>query len=324
MRDAGINIFDIGGAGVRFVHIDLAEDKKHFNQQTLFEEAIPSVPRGKNDTLTAKQIRELERAIIDAVAARNTGEIHFVSTGGLRKATNATTLLESLKKVGISVSQICAEEEARCIATAVLFFLSNIYPEKSSKDKILVAKVGGGSAEQSLIQNFEVTSLASIPTGIISTSDALLHQPLPRISHVLRDLRTLQDLTTQSLGNEQADEVVFAGRVMKRIGRLVAREKSVEPNDNTLTVDTDFIGRLIEFLESGSTKKILEKYHVELKEDVMRRYLAGALSMQTVLSASRVESALVSPFSFREGYALQKLEIPWGKDKLLKSQGLQD
>lgn len=311
MARSSIGIVDIGGGGIRGVRY--AFDGRTLVEETLYEKIITTVPR--KDNLTTRQIQGISGAVLEAVKQFEKAEAVFVlGTAGLRAAGNIQTLCNVAQKNKISIELVDEKDEARCDGRAVGHYLSMIGRDVG-EIVVYYGKEGGGSYESGILRNGEIIRPSSIPVGIVSIARSINARPTPRMSHVISSLNEIEASTTSTLDEKIPDLVVFCGRTMKRVARMAAAVRKEEVDEQHLHVDSKTIETLIDVLEIGDSTRLRSKFGVNPENRV--KMLAGALSMQTILRASAHATALVSPISFREGFALYQLDgTPWGEGRL--------
>jgi exopolyphosphatase/pppGpp-phosphohydrolase len=314
MLSKPINIVDIGGSGIRAVEITIDPDSLALEQKSFFEEYLPTVP-SSGATYSTSEIRKINEKILAAHQSydqKNDEEIHFLATAGLRSAANSSRIVQGLSKKDIEVSIIDPLQEAKFIGSAAQFFINSKYPEKNN-GRILVSKTGGGSTEQIVLDN-QQEKLRSLPIGIVAMSRIVEESPT-KLSELVSMMTSLSTFTSEMISGSRIDTVVFSGRMMKRIAKAIALLDKRQSDDNSLTVDLASLQKLISDLETKTDSYIMKNYGI--KASSREKYFVSAMAMKTTLDSACSNKALISPYSMREGFALEAVSAKFGAERLL-------
>jgi exopolyphosphatase/guanosine-5'-triphosphate,3'-diphosphate pyrophosphatase len=132
------------------------------------------------------------RRFLDRVDDGRPLRVVAVATAAVRDARNGYRLIEALRQaVGIEVEVLGWEEEARLGAVAALASL----PLREA----LIADLGGGSLELTLVRDGEITPLAGLPLGAVRSTRRFFRHDPPGSGEVQALRRAVADLVVPAL-----------------------------------------------------------------------------------------------------------------------------
>ena len=134
---------------------------------------------GRDGNITRSAMRRAELALtLFSEYASSTGltDLEILGTSALRDAANRDELLESLRALGLEVSVLSGEQEARLgvLAVANGFELSDA----------CVIDLGGGSAQVSFMRDRDFGSGRAYPLGAVRLTERYLHSDPPKEKEV--------------------------------------------------------------------------------------------------------------------------------------------
>ena len=158
-----VGVIDIGSNAIRLQVVRLFEDGRH----CVVLDDRDTVRLGSEVFRTGAVSDEAAAAVVKiaarfARAARNRGaeSIRAVATSAMREAKNSADILRAIEEAaGISVEIISGEREAAIIARGVLTGYSGL------PGQLVLADIGGGSTEVSVIGSGRILFGVSLPLG---------------------------------------------------------------------------------------------------------------------------------------------------------------
>jgi exopolyphosphatase/guanosine-5'-triphosphate,3'-diphosphate pyrophosphatase len=177
-----IALVDLGSTAVRFAMAHVVPGRSfRVVQQARAHTRLAAGGRG---VLTPGAMRATVAAARRFLARVDDGRplrVVAIATSAVRDARNGWRLIDALREAtGIEVEVLGWEEEARLGAVAALSSLP--------LTEALVADLGGGSLQLTLIRDGEITPLASLPLGAIRATRAFVRHDPPSPTE-LRALR---------------------------------------------------------------------------------------------------------------------------------------
>lgn len=116
----------------------------------------------------ARTLKALKN-FVQVMRAEGVEASRVVATQAVRQARNREAFLQEVRELGLAVSLLSPEEEARLSLKGVL---SALAPEFLAAPELVVFDVGGGSTEWSLIRQGQEPEFASLPLGVLTLSQA--------------------------------------------------------------------------------------------------------------------------------------------------------
>jgi len=126
----------------------------------------------QSETLAPEPMARTLKALknmVQVMRAEGVEVFRVVATQAVRQARNREVFLQEVRELGLPVSLLVPEEEARLSLKGVL---SALAPDFLKVPELLVFDVGGGSTEWALIHQGKEPRLASLPLGVLTLSQA--------------------------------------------------------------------------------------------------------------------------------------------------------
>jgi exopolyphosphatase/guanosine-5'-triphosphate,3'-diphosphate pyrophosphatase len=300
---------DVGTNSVHLVVARLAEDD-HFDVLTREKEMV-RLGTGSGD-MRRLEDDAIERGVAALARCRRIADsfdapVRAVATSAVREAENHDEFLDRVEReAGVEVEIVSGVEEARLIHLGVLQALPVF------EQRILVCDIGGGSTELVIGERGEIVASVSLKLGALRLTNRFfpggkLHPSA--VSSCRRHVAAaVSDFARRAkdLGHEVA---VGSSGTIEQLVRL-ARLGAGEPEPTTWNgarmsaaeLD-DVVDRLLAARKRGTVADLpgMEARRADI-------ILAGALILEGVVQACRVEELVLSEYALREGVLLDTLE----------------
>lgn len=282
--DSCLSIIDIGSNSIRMVIYD---EISSFPRIILDEKAECHLADGigidgllKEENIK-KALENINRfaALLDYAKIFNR---NIIATSACREASNASEFVHSVEKIlKAKVNIISGEREAKLSALGV----SMEIPRASG----LVADIGGGSLELSILENKAVSECTSFKLGYHSMYD------LERKNNYSeKQMETYIDKTLSSakfLSNQEITNLYLVGGRWKRLARL-----HMELNSYPLKIVGNYK------ISSSEVNKFLKI------DDVNSTLRLAALLLKSLIKVTQVKNIIFCTNGIREGLICSKLK----------------
>jgi exopolyphosphatase/guanosine-5'-triphosphate,3'-diphosphate pyrophosphatase len=218
------------------------------------------------------------------------GRWYIFGTEAMRRATNSKRVLKRVKaEVGADVELVTGQREAELGVAGVLV-------DSDEADEMIVAEVGGGSAQVAFVRDQALVDDASLPIGT-GTLSAKFHLNLPCLPQTVDAVtQHIREKLATGTPHPTVKRVIASGGVARGLWRALhpdgERELAMEELDYLIW-----------------TTQRLSRAQIELRFQVKPRraatLLTGALIFREVLKRYKQPSMLVSRFGVREGAVLE-------------------
>ena len=299
MRLAAI---DIGSNSIKVVVVEAARsdafdvlasdrDTVRLGQETL-------VYKHLSDAAMQRAVTCLTR-FCSLAATHGAEQIVATATAFLREADNADEFIRVIeRKTGLRVQVVSGIEEARLIGLAAAHGCT----EKGVTS--LNIDIGGGSTELSIFRDDEPVTLKSIPIGAVGLTDRFIRSdpPAPDELEAMRtEIRaSLQPHVSEFLACGWNFVTATSGTAMT-IG--IALSHILPPASTTVS-----FAQLKELVSQLAAFTIAERQTIAgipaQRADII---VAGAVVLEEVMSALRIESLKTCDWSLREGVIIDRL-----------------
>ncbi len=296
---------DIGSNLIRMVVAEVLRDGRIEEVERLQRPIRLGQDTFRRGQLSAKSIREsvsILRDFCEVLDLYGVGRLRAVATSAVREASNADTFLDRVyMATGITIEVLDTSEESRLTVEALREVLGSEWA--SAEDETLLAAVGGGSTQLTILDRHGIVRSHSLKLGSIR----------------LQELWTTGKESPQRLADLLRRHIVLSVRVLKSVFpldgvkhfiaiggdvRLAAREIG-EP-----TVSSDLIA-----VEAEAFNEFVRKCVQLPPEESTHRFglpyadaetLNPALLVyQTLLRATQADRLLVSSISMRSGLLVE-------------------
>lgn len=300
-----VAVIDMGASAVRLAIAEIGPD----GSVHLLEDATRGVLLGKDTfthgritaATTAATLRVLQgfRRIMDGYQVQT---CRAVATSAVREAVNADTFLDRVRlRTGISVEIIDGPAENRLTYLAVREALAG--HEALIRGSALLAEIGGGSADLSLLRGGEPVMTGTYALGAIRMRQALAGWRGPQEQWV-RLLRrqihnVVDDIRRQIPLGEAVHFIALGGDARFAAGRLVA-----EPAEGRAfrTVPRDAFLGFCEEMASLDVDALVEEHH--LHQAAAETLLPALLAYRELLAETQATVVVVPEASLRAGLLL--------------------
>jgi len=253
---------------------------------------------GRDGNITRSAMRRAELALtLFSEYASSTGltDLEILGTSALRDAANREELLESLRALGLEVSVLSGEQEARLgvLAVANGFELSDA----------CVIDLGGGSAQVSFMRDRDFGSGRAYPLGAVRLTERYLHSDPPKE----KEVEALEKAVANELGDvvEEVAEgslpLVAMGGTIRDLARVVQRRSRYPLMDRIhgYFLELEALEELTARLLGIKTKKRARISGINTdRADVI---VAGALVYRWLLRRTGRKGLWISGHGLREG-----------------------
>jgi exopolyphosphatase/guanosine-5'-triphosphate,3'-diphosphate pyrophosphatase len=249
----------------------------------------------------SRAIESLDR--FRQVAAIHGASMRAVATSAVREAENRAVFLERARsEAGVDVEIISGFEEARLIHLGVLQAVP-VFDRR-----VLVCDIGGGSTELMVGHKGDLLTARSLKLGAIR----LTRRYFPKrklssdaVAACRNDVRTALIPAVREIERLGFDVAVGSSGTIGAVCQMVAaRQDATLPRTfNNFTVSRDEIDDVVRRLVKASTIKArlripgLDPRRVDI-------IVAGAIILEQVVAACRVEELTFSDYALREGVLL--------------------
>lgn len=293
---APVGVVDIGSNSVRLVIFDGLNRSPValFNEKALCAIGRNMVRTGRlDDDGVEASILALAR-FREIAAALGVARIEAVATAAVRDARNGNEfVVRARDALGVPIKILSGEDEARFAAEGVLAAI----PDADG----IVGDLGGGSLELSVVGQGKIAPGITLPFGplrLMDVADGKIDRARAIVDQGLEKVSGLDKLKGKAL--------YAVGGVWRNIARI-----HMEDNDHPIRILHHYeIGRekAIGFASfiAGQSRKSLESIAA-----VSRRRAEsipfGAVVLERLLKATKIERVVVSAFGVREGVLFAKL-----------------
>ncbi len=228
--------------------------------------------------------------------ARDTdlAHVHVVATSAVREAQNRHAFLDQVGRLGLEVSVLSGEDEAR---TGVLAVANSF-----SLEDAWVMDLGGGTVQLSRMRQRQFIEGQDYPLGAVRLTEAHLASDPPKkkeIKQLVTEVREQLSGVLESMRGEPAPLVAMGGTV-RNLVRAVQKSRDYPMSQvhgfflRREELD-ELVDRLLAMDRTERTKV------VGIKPDRADVIVAGALVYRTVLRESGLPGLFVSGQGLREG-----------------------
>lgn len=230
-------------------------------------------------------------------------EISAVATSAVREAENHEEFTDRARdEAGIDVEVIAGVEEARLIHVGVLHALP-IYETRR-----VVIDIGGGSTEVVVGERDEVIDARSLKLGAIRLTDRFFaadELTKDAVKECRRYVRSFVAPTAREFLEHGFDVAVGSSGTIQTLAAMALARRGDDPSRplNNLSFSAEELAGVIDDLTSARTAKERAKLPgMDAKRaDII---VAGAIILEQVVAALRIDQLTVSTFALREGVLL--------------------
>jgi len=289
-------VVDIGSNSVRLVVFDrlTRSPVALFNEKALCGIGRNMVTSGRLDEEgVASALTALAR-FREIASALRVSRVEAVATAAVRDARNGNEFVAQAREaLGTPIRVLSGEDEARLAAEGVLAAI----PDADG----VVGDLGGGSLELSPVGNGKAASGITLPFGPLRLMDAA--------DGKIDRARSLVDAALDELPGKDK----FKGKTLYAVGgvwRNIARIKMEDAGHPIRILHHYEIPReeavgFASFLASQSRKSLESMAHVTRRRAEAIPY--GALVMERLMKALKLDRIVISAFGVREGVLFAKL-----------------
>jgi exopolyphosphatase / guanosine-5'-triphosphate,3'-diphosphate pyrophosphatase len=289
-------VLDIGSNSVRLViyegpHRALSPD---FNEKALCAIGKGIATTGRLDPQGANAaIKALIRFRMIA-ELRGVKRVDAVATAAVRDASNGADFIQRARDaLGVPIRVLSGEDEARLAAEGVIGGI----PDADG----IVGDLGGGSLELTPVERGQALPGVSLPFGplrLMDASDNKLDKARDVVDQGLGQLRVLDRLRNRAL--------YAVGGVWRSIARIhMTRAKHPVQVLHAYTMSREDALEHSEFL-SSKTRRAMEFIEAETKRRA-ETVPFGAVVMERLIKATKLDRIVVSSYGVREGVLFQKM-----------------
>ena len=289
-------VVDIGSNSVRLVIYDrLARSPMPlFNEKSLCAIGRNMVSTGQLDEAGSTAALEALARYREILSAMGITRIDAVATAAVRDAKNGSAFVARARDaLGASIKILTGEEEARLASEGVL----SAIPDADG----VMGDLGGGSLELAFLSGGKASVGVTLPFGplrLMDMSEGRIDRARAIVDKGLEKVEDLEKLKGKAL--------YAVGGVWRNIARIHLDDTAHEirvlhnyeiPRDKAL----DFVGFL-----SGLSRKSLESI-VSITRRRAEAIPYGAVVMERLIKAAKLERVVISAFGLREGVVYSKL-----------------
>jgi exopolyphosphatase / guanosine-5'-triphosphate,3'-diphosphate pyrophosphatase len=303
-----IALLDLGSNAVRFV---LARVKPGVGFRVLRQERTQTrLGGGRPGTLPREAVDETLRAVRrflrglrrDRAASGDERPLRFIAiaTAAVRDAVNRDRLLGPLRREeGIDVRVLTGAEEARLAASAAIEDLSRRFHG-------VIADLGGGSLQLTMVRRGRIARTASVPLGTVRMTRRFVRAdpPEPRELRALRaEIRRQIDAVLPTA--RRGDAIVGLGGTIRTLARMhIVKRRGRRRHRQGLRLDQPDITAIRARLEAVSLRqrRKLKGMTVERADTI----LAGAILVEEALISGNYRTLVVSTRGVRDGVLLRE------------------
>ena len=304
-----IALLDLGSNAVRFV---LARVKPGVGFRVLRQERTQTrLGGGRPGTLPAEAVDDTLRAVRrflrgvrrDKAKSGDERPLRFIAiaTAAVRDAVNRDRLLGPLRrKEGIDVRVLTGPEEARLAASAAIEDLSRRFHG-------VIADLGGGSLQLTIVRRGRIARTASVPLGTVRMTRRFVRAdpPEPRELRALRaEIRRQIDAVLPTA--RRGDEIVGLGGTIRTLARmhLVVR-RGRRRHRQGLRLDQADVTAIRARLEAVSLRQ--RRKVRGLTAERADTILAGAILVEEALISGGYPTLVISTRGVRDGVLLREV-----------------
>ncbi|MGH7560357.1 MAG: HD domain-containing protein [Gemmatimonadales bacterium] len=261
----------------------------------------------------ARAIQALQR-MREVAERRGVRRLAAVATSAVREAENGREFIDRVKRdVGIPLRVIDSETEAN------LSWRSVAYHFPITKERVLVADIGGGSLELIGAVNGLVELTRSLPFGAVRLTEKHLFEGRSREREVARLRRRIRKQLKKAWPWREWSHcmVIGSGGSFTNLGRMALARRGHESSQaHGEVVRTGEVEQLLEWLCTLSVDRRRQVAGLNpQRSDII---LAGLALTAELLDLSQSRSVTVSAFGLREGLLLEMVgeEAARGADPL--------
>jgi exopolyphosphatase/guanosine-5'-triphosphate,3'-diphosphate pyrophosphatase len=304
-----IALLDLGSNAVRFV---LARVKPGVGFRVLRQERTQTrLGGGRPGTLPAEAVDDTLRAVRrflrgvrrDRAKSGDERPLRFIAiaTAAVRDAVNRDRLLGPLRrKEGIDVRVLTGPEEARLAASAAIEDLSRRFHG-------VIADLGGGSLQLTMVRRGRIARTASVPLGTVRMTKRFVRAdpPEPRELRALRaEIRREIDAVLPTA--RRGDEIVGLGGTIRTLARMhLVERRGRRRHRQGLRLSQADLTAIRARLEAVSLRQRRELRG--LTPERADTILAGAILVEEVLMSGGYPTLVISTRGVRDGVLLREV-----------------
>lgn len=310
---------DIGSNALRLIVADVDKDRR----VEVFERLREPVRLGQ-DVFTQGFISEptIERALksleqfAGVMNRRGVVRSKAVATSALRDAANREQFTDRVKKeLGIEISVIVAQEEARLIHLAVCDKV------ETGRKLALLVDIGGGSVELTLTSDRRIISTVSFDIGVVRLMCELRGKKLDELefNQMVHEYVTgLKKDLKKALGSQKIDICVGTGGNIESIGELCKSLLGAEANE---VIPVEHLNTLVKKLQSASYESRIRE--MGLRPDRADVIVPAAIVLQRIARYAAIGEILAPGVGVRDGLLLDIwTELYAGGKEIVREQAL--
>ncbi len=230
----------------------------------------------------------------------NVRYVRAVATSAMREAKNSRDILKKVEeKIGIRLSVISGEEEAKLINRAVLEAVD-------LRDRFAaLIDIGGGSLEISFLKNQSLTQTQTFPLGTVRVMSKAGLKPeqtdISKMDAVIKaHEKSVADYCAKARNGNQVEVAAGTGGNIEALGQL---RVTLLGRASSRFLLLDDLNQIIETLSSLSYKERVEK--LELREDRADVILPASLALRVAMKALKVSEILIPGVGLKDGALLE-------------------
>jgi len=245
--------------------------------------------------------------------------IRAVATSAVREAVNADTILDRVfMATGLHVEVIGTAEESRLTVAAVRRVLANAIG--SPDQYMLVADVGGGSTQLTMLENGEISISQSLRLGSIRSPEVLglVDETPERFAQLLR--HHVRKVIAAAEGHLQLGRVqlfVAVGGDVRFAAREVGKPTA---SPDLFAVDADALERLVTKCQQFSVDELTRRYGLPVAD--AETLNPALLVYEHLLRCTQAKQMLVSLVSMRDGLLLELAQEVTGQEDPALTEGI--
>ena len=300
--------------GTNSVHMVVAAvDASGFTVLAAEKEVVRLGDGSENDHIAPAAIERGVAALrrMRLIAEAHDAKVRAVATSAVREASNREEFLSAaLAETGIEVEVISGSEEARLIHLGVSRSLD------LRRGSVLTVDIGGGSTEFCVAVNGKLRISQSLKVGAVrmthefvpggSVTDSGVRRMRSRIRSTIAPL--VHDIARIGFGS-----MVVSSGTTETIARMAAARRGTDPpvTYNGFEFEAREVRAIVEeVLAATDTQDRLDLAGLEAKRaDII---VAGAVILDEILRALRVQTLVYSDYALREGVLVdtaQRLKV---------------
>lgn len=288
-----VAIIDLGTNSVRFDVHSLAQTGKTkllHREKLMIRLGQGVFLKGRMDPSAVERTVEAMLHFQEIAEGLRVRKVVAFGTSALREATDATSLVEEVKRrTGIEIKVISGKEEAKFIAQGIL---ANETPPKG---RYALVDIGGGSTEVSVCRGAHVNRAHSFPLGTARLQQVFLKRSPPREANVKQMRDYVYNVLTQKMRSERwpgCETILGSSGTVRAVARILDRKKARSFSVKDLSA-------LVKEMAGMNTTQLLEIEGMESKRVDM--ILAGATLLEEIALALGAKKILATEYSLRDG-----------------------